>query len=599
MSNNNKSEACGPDLSLTDKSIGAFLALAAGDALGWPQEVGRNVSHSPANQIPSEEFREWTRRGGGRFLAYEEIVHAGDYSDDTQLALAVARSRINHASDWWRAFTLAELPFWILYERGGGSATKRAVKAWSAGRPPWKLASGRSTRAYFDAGGNGVAMRVLPHALFFGNQESSADLVRDVILDGLATHGHPRALVGAAAYAYAAWWLLRRDSTLRFGELLDVLIDEKSKWGNFPETVREESTWFRAAYAVTDGQYEKIWESVVQEMSELFETARQEVSAGALADDSLALKKLGCFGRERGSGTRSTAAAAYLTARHAAQPWQGVLRAAFEKGADTDTLAGMTGGLMGCLAGTEWIPRPWFKVQDAEYIQRIAGWLISEPKEERRPRVEFLPDRQSILSKLDALNGNGENTIDLGRGNQATATLLSDMKPVGKSVTIRRWRLKTSDGQTLYVRKVSKISARNLPERVEQPAHLTRPAVDRSTILSPEVQSPGSHLYLHLFPEEAAGKPQATVHKITTIPARSKRAGKPGSQRNPKLYLAFCKELSRFLKESSGQAKLLEVQNRLKLERKQVQVWMDQAEKDGLIRKTKKRPLTYELLHTR
>ena len=173
------------------------------------------------------------------------------------------------------------------------------------------------------------------------------------------------------------------------------------------------------------------------------------------------------------------------------------------------------------------------------------------------------------------------------------------MKPVGKSVTIRRWRLKTSDGQTLYVRKVSKISARNSPERVEQPVHLTRPAVDRSAILSPEVRSPGSHLDLHLFPEEAAGKPQATVRRITTMPARSRKAGKTGPQRNPKLYLVFCKELSRFLKESSGQVKLLEVQNRLRLERKQVQVWMDQAEKDGLIRKTKKRPITYELLHTR
>ena len=134
-------------------------------------------------------------------------------------------------------------------------------------------------------------------------------------------------------------------------------------------------------------------------MSELFETARQEVSAGALADDSLALKKLGCFGRERGSGTRSTAAAAYLTARHAAQPWQGVLRAALrKKGADTDTLAAMTGGLMGCLAGTEWIPRPWFKVQDAEYIQRIAGWLISgtQRRAEASRRISAGPPVYSI-----------------------------------------------------------------------------------------------------------------------------------------------------------------------------------------------------------
>ena len=596
MSSNSKSQARGPALSLAEKSTGAFLALAAGDALGWPQEIRRNFPRNAADQAPSEEFREWTRRSGGRSWAYEEIVRAGDYSDDTQLSLAVARSRINHASDWWKAFTLGELPFWILYERGGGSATKRSVKAWSAGRPPWKLEGSRSVRAYFNAGGNGVAMRVLPHALFFARQENSADLIRDVILDGLATHGHPRALVGAAAYAYSAWWLLRKNNTLRFGELLDVLIDEKSKWGNFPETAREESTWFRAAYVATDGRYEEIWEHSVQEMCELLKTARREVSVGALADDYSALKKLGCFSREKGSGTRSTAAAAYLTTRHAAQPCQGVLRAAFEKGADTDTLAAMTGGLMGCLAGVEWIPRPWFKVQDAEYIQRMASWLISEPEEKPLLHVESLPDCQSILSKLDTLNGDIENTIDLGGGKRATATVLSDMKPIGKSVMVRGWRLKTSDGQTLYMKKVSKISSRSSPKRVESSAPPVHPEVDRPAIPYRGLRLPRRQPGLHLFPGETDDKPQATVRGIS-VPARISEVGEPGSQETPELYVLFCKELSRFFKESSGHIKLPEVQHRLKLERKQVKVWLDRAEKDGMIKKTKKRPLTYELLH--
>ena len=573
MSNNNKSEACRPDLSLTDKSIGAFLALAAGDALGWPQEMRWNVPHALANQAPSEEFREWTRRSGGSSLSYEEIVRAGEYSDDTQLALAVARSRVNYASDWWRAFTLAELPFWALYERGGGRATKRAVEAWSHGNPPWKLKNGKRVRAYFDSGGNGVAMRVLPHALFFARQRNPANLLRDVILDGSATHGHPRALVGAAAYAYAAWWLLRKNSTLRFGELLDMLIDEEPKWGDFPKPEREENTWLKAADVATDGQYERIWKQVVQEMSGLLKTARQEVSAGALADDSSALEKLGCFGREKGSGTRSAAAAAYLTARYAAQPWQGVLRAAFERGADTDTLAAMTGGLMGCLAGAEWIPLPWLKVQDSEYIQQIAGQLISEPKNKPQLHIEFLSNRQSILSKLDALNGNKENTIDLGGGKRATATVLSDTKPIGKSVMVRRWRLKTSDGQTLYMRKVSKTSTRDTAGRSYTLVSPVRRRVVRSA---------------NLF-----SKPTQLRHRSDIHPSHAEM-----DNQSPKLYMVFCEELSRFFEESSGEIRLLEVQNRLKLERKQVQVWMDWAEKDGLIRKTKKRPLTYELLHT-
>ena len=62
-----------------------------------------------------------------------------------------------------------------------------------------------------------------------------------------------------------------------------------------------------------------------------------------------------------------------------------------------------------------------------------------------------------------------------------------------------------------------------------------------------------------------------------------------------KLYRLFCKRLSLFFGKSSEQIKLLDVQNRLELKHKQVQDWMDRAEKRGIIRKTKKRPITHEL----
>ena len=153
------------------KAEGAFLALAAGDALGWPQEMRGSIRGNPANMSAHVEFKEWTRRGGGRFQPYEEVIHPGDYSDDTQLTLAVARSRTSHGSAWWNAFTRAELPLWTLYERGGGGATKRAANEWASGRAPWKSHRHDSVRQYFAAGGNGVAMRVLPHALFLADRK--------------------------------------------------------------------------------------------------------------------------------------------------------------------------------------------------------------------------------------------------------------------------------------------------------------------------------------------------------------------------------------------------------------------------------------------
>ena len=302
---------------------GALLAFAAGDALGWPQEMRRSGRNSAGGAAPRIEFRTWTRRGGGRYRPYEEVIDAGAYSDDTQLTLAVARSRTNHGADWWKAFMQVELPLWTIYERGGGGATKRAAQVWTAGRPPWQSAKTDVVRRYFDAGGNGVAMRVLPHALLLAEQDDPTALVHDVVRDGSATHGHPRALVGATLQAYAAWSLLRRKRTLAFGELLDLLIDERRGWGAFPGSGHGGETWFAAANRAEDESYERIWDRTVNEALQLLEVARNGVRAGALADDRAVLDKLGCFGRHKGAGTVTAAAAAYLVARHAAQPAHG------------------------------------------------------------------------------------------------------------------------------------------------------------------------------------------------------------------------------------------------------------------------------------
>ena len=434
------------------KSEGAFLAFAAGDALGWPQEFGAASGTHAAEATPHVEFKAWTRRSGGQRRPIEDAAGAGEYSDDTQLLLAVARCRTTYGADWWKAFATVELPLWMLYERGGGGATKRAAQAWIDGRPPWRAAETEAVRRYFDAGGNGAAMRVLPHALFHARLEGPGDLVRDVVLDGLATHGHPRALVGAAAYAYAAWSLVRQTRTLGFGELLDRLLDESSAWGAFPRPDRGGGTWLAAAERVAGG-YERLWTRTVDEMRALVETARRGVRAGALADDHTVLAELGCFGPAKGAGVVTVAAAAYLAARHAAQPVQGVLRAAFESGADTDTLAAMTGGLLGCLAGFEWIPRPWLDVQDAGYLRRMAGRVAAGPAAAERLAVPARPDPRVVRSELARTDAGGD-VVFCGGMRVRVESLTYPNPTATSSPAVRRCRLATAEGQTLYVTSV-------------------------------------------------------------------------------------------------------------------------------------------------
>ena len=554
-------QALGPVVPLA-KAEGAFLALAAGDALGWPQEIRRSVRSSASGASPRIEFQTWTRRSGGRYRPYEEIIRAGEYSDDTQLTLAVARSRTNHGADWWKAFMRVELPRWTIYERGGGGATKRAAQAWLAGSPPWQSGRTDVVRRYFDAGGNGVAMRVLPHALLLAGQDDPAVLVHDVVRDGAATHGHPRALVGATVCAYAAWSLVRRNRTLGFGELLDLLIDERDGWGTFPDMERGGGAWFAAASRVFDEPYERLWERTVDEMRQLLEQARNGIRAGALADDRAVLDDLGCFGRFKGAGTVTAAAAAYLSARHAAQPAQGVVRAAFEAGADTDTLAAVTGGFLGCLAGDEWLPAAWRDVQDAAYIRCIAGRVARGlVGAEQRP-VETSAAPQSVLADLAR---NGDHEVALGETTRAEATALPNPKPLSKSITVRAWRLQTSEGQTMYV------------TRVEESRRT--PGSRRAT--------PGSALRQRTLPDTG------TTGDESQEPATEGQASESGAAHGYSLHDEFRRRLRVLLEV--GPKRPREIEEALDLVPGQVRKWLERAEQDGEIERVSGRPVKFVL----
>ncbi|MGK3996580.1 ADP-ribosylglycohydrolase family protein [Sorangium sp. So ce1024] len=440
-----------PQLAVSRARVeGAFTALAAGDALGWPHEFLSRKQRV----TPTAVFRDWQRQGGGRFYPHTEIIRAGEYSDDTQLTLAVARSRLTAGASWWSYFTRNELPLWTLYERGGGGATKRAAGSWLRGLPPWKQSHGDAVDRYFHAGGNGVAMRIVPHAVIHAEEDEPSAMLRDVVLDGTATHGHPRALVGAAAYAYAAWWLLRTQHTVGFGELITVLLDTASSWGALHELA---NGWHEAANkSLRD--YQKAWGDVVEEMRKLLVLAREGLAAGALSDDDDVLNRMGAFGREKGAGTISAAAAIYLTARHAAQPVQGVLRAAFALGADTDTIAAMTGGLVGALAGSDWLPPEWGAVQDSQYLRQIANKVTARGTPPEAPADHPVVTARALDVIMQNLVGGHQGDLDFGGTRQARIVSLYRPTPANPSISIAGWQLETSDGQTVYVTKLEKKS---------------------------------------------------------------------------------------------------------------------------------------------
>ena len=441
-----------------DRAEGAFLGAAVGDALGWPHEM--RASRTGGNRkSPTLGFEAWTKRSGGRFQPHEEAIGPGSYSDDTQLILACARSLLRDPTSWWLLFATEELPLWTLYQRGGGGATKRAATSWLSGRAPWDARS-EDVERYFAAGGNGVAMRILPHCLRRVGDAGFSAVAADIMTDGVTTHGHPRALVGALAYAYGLWEALRQRGTLGYGKLLDVVSSNREAWAAVPSVEERWPGW--ADIADRSGVYRAQWKDAVREQLDLLDQCLAGLAGGVAVIDEDVLKELGCFDkRVNGSGTVNAAAALFLASRHAADPIEGVKQAALAEGADTDTLASMTGGLLGAAVGLEWLSPYLRDLQDRETIRRTADEIYDLP-EDAAPRAGHRPVTKpalaAFLSELVALRE--PSSIRLPNGLTARAEGWDGIIPKSPSLTANAWQLKLEDGQTLFVKKLGKRSGR-------------------------------------------------------------------------------------------------------------------------------------------
>ena len=440
---------------LSGRAVGAMLGAAYGDALGWPNERIRKSEIAKQQQASLKEFRKWFRKSGGRFFSYEEIIEAGEYSDDTQLILCLSRSLL-HGNMWWEHFTLMELPFWTLYERGGGGATKRAANAWIAGLSPWNInQKPQELKRYFNAGGNGVAMRVLPHIIRLFNSKDFKSISINVMRDGVSTHGHPRALLGALAYSYALWISLKKEVKLAYGELVEDLIKNIEVWSALPEVSKLPKSWWMQAEN-TLPNYIKLWESTKFEILGYLKVCRTEIGKGALSNDNEVLKNLQCFNRQiSGAGTVAAIAAVYLASRYAADPMNGVIKAAFAIGSDTDTIASMTGGILGCINGTDWLSSIKSVLQDAGYIEKAALQLFTG-KKENFDHIKTIK-RTTIKNWLEGVvKIPDESAVTLLDNRQAIIKRAPDYIGSSGKYKVEFRKFITEEGQSLYINKISK-----------------------------------------------------------------------------------------------------------------------------------------------
>jgi ADP-ribosylglycohydrolase len=443
-------------LDIRDKFLGSFLGAVIGDAIGWPQEVnGKNTERHITNKNRNN-LKSWTRKNGGSYYTHLEKLQPGEYSDDSQLLIATARS-LMYKDNWSKHFGKVELPAWVVYERGGGGATKRAAKSLSEGIPPWKVNKDvKNVQKYFEAGGNGVVMRIMPHVFY--SEKYNKDMYHQIMINGIYTHGHPRGLIGALIYAQALKYLINLETTLEYGALVDYLLDTVNEWGDFPK-FRNYSEWLNSAEIVLKENYLDLWARAVNELIEGLTIVKEGLNQGVLDDQEDILFRLGCFNpKTLGAGTVGALVSIFLASKYASNPNLGLLEAAFLKNTDTDTIASLVGGLLGALHGSEWIKIEWNIVQDREYIYRLVDELLdleSMNKEANEFRLWSYQDNEAFKKKLKTLELNSK--IALG---PFDLTLVENiqLQSLVKNMDVISSRLRSNEGQQIFVKNYFKNS---------------------------------------------------------------------------------------------------------------------------------------------
>lgn len=394
--------------------VNSALWAAAGDALGWITELGRESTvRARTGGIRVSEPSQWRRRIGGRGGVIVDLP-AGTYSDDTQLRLGTCRAIRGNGVFDPEAFARIELTVWQSYSLGGGRGTKAAAQNLAKRGVNWfsNFFEHQDLR-YETAGGNGAAMRVQPHV--WSHIGRPDRFLPGVLKDSLITHGHAHGFCGAVFHAICL------DQALSTRKVPDIAFFETALEAtrHIPALVREdrqlEAFWLPAWANRAGRTLQEAIDEFLREAREDIALIWPHVNAGR-ERYSKVLELLGCYKPQyRGSGWKTALAASSLAWMYRdGQPENALVAAANELESDTDTIATMAGALLGAVATRQ----PEWEVQDRDYIEREARRLSAVSRGEVVDSFSY-PDLarwQPPTSQSDVVSGDEEGYVVAGLG---------------------------------------------------------------------------------------------------------------------------------------------------------------------------------------
>lgn len=346
----------------------SLLLSAIGDSIGWPLEF---LKRQP--QEPFETFIKWKKLVGGKWWGYEDEILPGEYSDDTQLALAVSRSIDSLGNFNPDNFAFLELPLWLNYERGGGRSLKTAARNILKKKIQW-YSNFYNTKDinYMNAGANGAAMRNLPIALVNVNNEKR--FIVDTFKNSIITHGHARAIVGSIQIGLTQIFSLK-EKEINHQRLCDYITDNLERSLSIAREDAKVNEWFQLVEK-HDANYEKRYQEIVAEAKDFIMKISDYLSKDEKEYYSFTKALEPSF---KSSGVSTTAVAIFMFLKYVENPEKALFQSANFVGSDTDTIAAFVGSLLGCFYGNALSSRKIStlieQLQDKEYLERTAGYL--------------------------------------------------------------------------------------------------------------------------------------------------------------------------------------------------------------------------------